>query len=87
MTNQINRKNFLTEVATLLEVKPSDLNDNFSLTQCGNWDSLTVVSVIGLLDTTFGVNVPIEYIEKVQTVQQLLELTEMKSGNTIEEVR
>lgn len=73
--------NFLTEIAKLLEVNQSDLHADFKLKQCANWDSLTVVSVIALLDTLFGINISIKKIETIETIKQLLALTNEKETN------
>lgn len=81
--SQLSRENFLTEVAKLLEVDMAVLKDDFELNRCSNWDSLTAVSVIGLLDTLFSVHVPVESIEKIQTVKQLLALTAMQPASTM----
>ena len=45
---------FLKDLAEVLEVESTDLEDQYELTSEA-WDSLTVVSTIALIDEHFGV--------------------------------
>ena len=67
---------FINELSVLLEIEPEKLTGDFELKRLVNWDSLTIVSVIGLLETLYSVQVKIEDVEKIETINQILTLTE-----------
>lgn len=67
-------KSFLQEIAKLLEIDFSAINDNLSLKQYMTWDSLSAVSTMALLDTHFGVEVDAAAIDQCDTVADLLNL-------------
>ena len=75
----MNQENLLDELSKLLEVDKSLLIESFELKKCANWDSLTIVSVIGILDSSFETNIPVQKIEKIETVGELLGLVKITS--------
>lgn len=56
----------LTEILEVDEVKPNDRLQDFE-----NWDSLTVLSVLAMLDASFGLNMTAKDLQKIETVGKL----------------
>jgi acyl carrier protein len=48
------------------EVKPSDILANFE-----TWDSLTVLSIIAMIDSDYGVNMNGEDFKEIKTAEDL----------------
>ena len=64
----------LTNLAELLEVetvKAGDVLAEFEL-----WDSLTVLSVIAMLESSYGINLPGETLRRIKTVGELASMVE-----------
>ena len=67
---------FLTELADILEedeVRPEMLLDEFE-----DWDSLSVLSVVAMVDSTFNVSISAQEIAAVETVAELWALVVSK---------
>ena len=61
---------FLTKLAEILEVdevKPTDVLQDFE-----NWDSLTSLSVLATLDSSYGVNLATDDLRQMVTVGDLV---------------
>lgn len=56
----------LAEILEVDEVKPNDILQDFE-----NWDSLTILSVLAMLDANFGVNMTAKNLQKIETVGEL----------------
>jgi acyl carrier protein len=65
---------FLRELSVLKEVEVSKLQPGATLTDCGNWDSLVVVSFMAMADEKFGVMIPPAMLMKCRTVSDLAQL-------------
>ena len=50
----VNNENFVEALNDLLEVDSSTLDPNIELESLGQWDSLTIVSLIALIDQYFN---------------------------------
>ena len=69
---------FLTDLAEMLEV---DLLDpDKSLDTYENWDSLTILSVIAMLDCNFGINMNATDISRFKTAAELYAETQQKKN-------
>ncbi len=66
-------KEFLAELADLLEVDAEDLNDDFEL-DSENFDSVCVVSTIALIDEYFDVTVNGKSLAQARTVGEVIDL-------------
>ncbi len=67
---------FYAEMAKILEVeevKPDDALRDFKL-----WDSLTELSVLAMIDASFGVNLTGDHVDGVKTVGELWAVVESK---------
>lgn len=63
----------IAEILDVAEVKESDVLADFA-----EWDSLSVLSTIALLDAKYGVNVTALDLKGVRTVADLWSLTQAK---------
>ncbi len=66
-------KEFLAELADLLEVDAEDLNDDYEL-DSENFDSVAVVSTIALIDEYFDVTVNGKSLSQAKTVGEIMDL-------------
>ncbi|MEB3349993.1 MAG: acyl carrier protein [Cyanobacteriota bacterium] len=71
---------FLSGLAEILEVAPEAVGPDLELT-ADNWDSLAIVSTIGLIDECFGGTVPGARLRACTTVAALLELAQEAGGH------
>jgi acyl carrier protein len=58
-----------SELAEILEV--ADINPDDKLTGYGTWDSLSILSIITLLDTTYGIRVNASELKAFETVREI----------------
>ena len=61
--------NFFTEMAEILEVE--EIADDAVLDDFDTWDSLSILSVVAMADSSFGVQVTAQEVRSVDTVQAL----------------
>jgi acyl carrier protein len=61
---------FMEDLATILEVGPEELHEGFSL-HSGNWNSLSIVSAIVLIDEYYNVSIEGEKLRQCATVGSL----------------
>lgn len=66
-------KEFLAELADLLEVDAEDLNDDYEL-DSENFDSVAVVSTIALIDEYFDITVNGKSLSQAKTVGEIMDL-------------
>jgi len=73
MTTIEDFKNKLADIMEIDEVKPDDVLKDF-----GEWDSLTVLSVISMIHSSDGVSLSASDMRQADTVQALHDLVELK---------
>lgn len=71
-------EDFYTKLADILEVDGVSGSD--VLEDLPEWDSLSVLSVIAMIDSGYGVNLNARDLKQVGTAQNLYELIEQKRG-------
>jgi acyl carrier protein len=72
------RENVMNEIAKLIEVDRSVLNDEFNLK--GNcMDSIVIVSMLAIIDINFGVRVQGAEIEACETLGDIFKLIDSKN--------
>lgn len=76
----MDNKEFMEDLAAVLEVEPEELNADFALTR-DNWNSLSIVSTIVLIDEQFGVAVEGEKLRECQSVGALLQLIKIAAAS------
>lgn len=69
---------FLAKLAETLELD-SVLPDSV-LADIEEWDSLSALSVIAMIDAEYGVNLPAADLKEVGTAKELYELVQKKAG-------
>ncbi len=66
----------LADILQVDEVKPTDILASFE-----EWDSLSVLSVLAMVDADYGVTLSAPELAEVSTAQGLVELIAQKRGN------
>ncbi len=69
------RSSFMRRLARILETGDAELTPEWPLTD-ENWDSLTIMSTIALIDEQFGVTVPGDQLAACKSVSELMVLVE-----------
>ncbi|PRX55308.1 acyl carrier protein [Flagellimonas meridianipacifica] len=69
-------ENFLTSIAEILEEESVEFTDD--LDSFDAWDSLTVLSIIALCDSEYGVALSAEEVDDSGTIQGLKDLIKSK---------
>lgn len=65
------KQEFLVELADALEVEPEVLTPDYKLEDSEMWDSMTVVTVIALIDEHYGQSVSGEALTDCKTVADI----------------
>jgi acyl carrier protein len=73
MEVQMDNSQFKEDLAAILEVEPEEVTDDLEL-HSGNWNSLSIVSAIVLIDELFGVAIDGEKLRQCQNVGSLWQL-------------
>jgi len=66
----------LADILQVDEIKPTDVLASFE-----EWDSLSVLSVVAMVDADYGVNLGAKDLLGVSTAQGLAQLIAQKRGN------
>lgn len=64
-------QSLLKKLTTLMEMNEGELTPLMPLSECGNWDSLTKVSLLGMLASDMRVNITVEALESCKTAQDI----------------
>ncbi len=72
-------QDFLKELADVLEV--DEVKDSDVLEAFPEWDSLTALSVIAMIDARYRVNLTAAELKRVDTARSLYELIGNKNGH------
>ena len=67
---------FLRKIAAILEV--DDVKETDELKAFPQWDSLAVLSVIAMLDASYGINLHAAEFERIATAADLWNLVQSK---------
>lgn len=70
----VNKNDFLLSLDKLIEAKPGTLTGAENLQGIDNWNSLTFIGFIALVDEQFGITLPPDKIAKSKTVDDLIAL-------------
>ena len=68
-------------VAKALEISRDEIGENSAMGETPNWDSLNHVVLIGELESSYGIEIPNEDIEKYTTMKSIIQLYKEKSGD------
>lgn len=70
---------FLNELKETLELEDVELNEEMNLKNLEEYDSLSVLSIIAMIDENFGKKIPGQKFQSVTTVKSLMVLIGMES--------
>lgn len=73
----MNRSDFLNKLADILEVDAGQLTGPENLEDVGNWDSLSIITFVAMVDSDFQLMVNPEKLQKAKTVDDLLALVNL----------
>jgi len=77
----INFKDFITKFAAQFELTdPNEITASSYFQELKEWDSLVVLSIIGMIHNSYNVNLKGEDIRGVKTVQDVYNLVISKIG-------
>jgi acyl carrier protein len=69
---------FLTKIARILEI--NEVKESDDLKGFPQWDSLTVLSVIAMLDADYGINLRAADFQEISTASDLWRLVEARKA-------
>jgi acyl carrier protein len=72
----VNFEAFLQELAPLFSVERERLTEDFVLDPNTNWDSLTIISMMALMDDHFAVEISGEQLRRCSSIGDVLKLIE-----------
>jgi acyl carrier protein len=70
----MNKTEFINQIADILEIEPINLSGAEVLEEIGNWDSLSIISFVAMVDTEFKIIVDPEKLKNAKTINDLIEL-------------
>lgn len=70
----MDKKAFITAVADILEADPAPLTGTEAISDVGNWDSLSVITFVAMVDSDMGQVVDGEKLKEAKTLNDLAEL-------------
>jgi len=77
----MSKEAFMEDLAAILEVEPTELHMDYGLDR-DNWNSLTIVTAIVLIDEQFGINIEGDKLRQCYSVGGLWQLIQngLESG-------
>ena len=70
---------FLNELKETLEIEDVELNEETNLKELEEYDSLSVLSIIAMIDENFGKRISGQDFQSITTVGSLMELIGMEN--------
>ena len=61
----------IAAIAQILECEPMELAPSTPFRDIPNWDSLAYLSVVTVIDSEFGVTIPLDDFRKLQTISDI----------------
>jgi acyl carrier protein len=75
----MNKTEFIKRIADILEISPDNLTGSEILEEIGNWDSLSIISFVAMVDDELKKIVDPEKLKEAQTINDLIELVGIKN--------
>jgi acyl carrier protein len=75
----MNKTEFIKQIADILEISPDNLTGSEILEEIGNWDSLSIISFVAMVDDELKKIVDPEKLKEAQTINDLIELVGIKN--------
>ena len=70
----MNKSEFIKQVADILEIESENLSGTETLEDLGNWDSLSIISFVAMVDAELNRIVAPEKLKQAKTINDLIEL-------------
>lgn len=70
----MDKKAFIAAVAEILEIDPTPLTGSETIADIGNWDSLSVISFVAMVDSDLNQIVDGEQLKAAKTLNDLAAL-------------
>lgn len=70
----MNRSEFIKHIADILEIDPGNLTGSEVLEEIGNWDSLSIISYVAMVDAELNKIVSPEKLKEAKTIDDLISL-------------
>jgi len=70
----MNKIEFIKQVSDILEIDPKNLTGSEILEEIGNWDSLSIISFVAMVDAELNRVVSPEKLRQAKTIDDLVEL-------------
>jgi acyl carrier protein len=71
---------FIAALAEALEMEESEINLNDEFREYENYDSLTELSVLAMLDSDFGIEIEMKDYNEYRTVEELYQMVSSKAS-------
>ena len=68
----MNRTEFIKQIADILEIDAGNLTGSEVLEEIGNWDSLSIISYVAMVDAELNKIVSPEKLKKARTIEDLV---------------
>jgi len=72
-------ENFIEKFKEILEIEDREVKPSDSFKKFEEWDSLSRLSLIAMLDEEYGVQIEEEEFSEINTVQELIDAVKEKS--------
>jgi acyl carrier protein len=70
----MNKYQFTCAVAEILEISPEGLSGQEELESIGNWDSLSIISFVAMVDADLNQSIDPEKLKQARTLDDLASL-------------
>jgi acyl carrier protein len=70
----MNKHQFTCAVAEILEISPEGLSGQEELESIGNWDSLSIISFVAMVDADLNQSIDPEKLKQARTLDDLASL-------------
>jgi acyl carrier protein len=81
----MDKEAFMEDLAGVLDVDRSEINEGTPLKNADNWDSIAHLAAIAAIDERFGITVPAKELTGVRTVGELIALVERAVSPELED--
>jgi acyl carrier protein len=79
----VDRQYFFNELAQIFQISSDEFHEGYLLTE-DHWDSAALLSVIALIDESFGLTVPTNQLAQCRSAAAVLKLVEATRGAGLE---
>ncbi len=67
----MNKIEFIQELESIFDVEPGYLTTNPEQVNSVNWDSVSTLGIIALLDSEFDIEIEVDYLKKCDGIEYL----------------